>query len=143
MSVTKQLSILKEFSEYPKLRYSNLSENSAEDFYHKFLNDYFAEAFQTNVKLEVNIDYTAGYTSSFLDEAFGNLVFDFGLENVQKRLTIISTDEPYWLTMIHNETFPEWEKRRLENKTPKKTVSHSPWYRIVNNNLEKKVWINV
>ncbi|HKC04920.1 MAG TPA: STAS-like domain-containing protein [Patescibacteria group bacterium] len=139
----KLLSIFREFSEFPKLRYSKLSENSAEKFYHDLLNSRFAEALQADEKLELNIDYTAGYTSSFLDEAFGNLVYDFGLDAVNENLIIISKDEPYWLDMIKNETFNEWEKRRIDNKPPIKTVSHPAWFRLVNNKLEKKVWVNV
>jgi len=134
---------MKEFSEYPKLRYSSLSENSAEKFYHDFLNERFAEAFLVNLKLEVDIDNTAGYTSSFLDEAFGNLVFDYSFDVVNTNLIVISNDEPYWLDMIKNETFPEWEKRRKDKKPPQKTTPHPAWYRLVNNKLEKKIWINV
>jgi hypothetical protein len=136
-----KLNILNEFSEYPKLRYCTLSETSAEKFYHELLNERFGNAVIEKTDLEVNIDYTAGYTSSFLDEAFGNLVFDFGLETVNKHLVIISNDEPYWLDMIKSETFKEWQKRRKENNAPKKTKSHLPWYRFVDNTLGKKIWI--
>jgi hypothetical protein len=136
------INILTDFSEYPKLRYCDLSDNSAEKFYHNNLNEKFAISFQTKNVLEVNIDNTAGYTSSFLDEAFGNLVYDFSLEIVNKYLKIISTQEPYWLDMIYNETFKQWEDRRINNQPPRKTIMHFPWYRLVYGKLENKIWIN-
>lgn len=138
-----KISIMKDFSEYPKLRYCDLSDNSAEKFYHTLLNQKFYEAVSESEILEVDIDYTAGYTSSFLDEAFGNLVYDFTLEIVKKYLVIISVDEPYWLTMINNQTFKEWEDRRINKRMPKKTIRHAPWYRYINGLFEKKNWIDV
>lgn len=143
MSTITQISILNDFSEYPKLRYCDLSEDSAEKFYHTILNEKFAQALQNDGSLEVNLDNTAGYTSSFLDEAFGNLVFDFTLPVVKKSLLLISNDEPYWIDMIEKETFEEWEKRRISNTVPKKTVPHLAWYRMIDKKLEKKVWIDV
>lgn len=137
----KVLKIAKDFSEYPKLRYCNLSETSAEKFYHEMLNKAFAEAFSHNQTLVVDLDDTAGYTSSFLDEAFGNLVYDFSLEVVKSNIEIISKDEPYWIPMIENETFPQWEERRDVGKFPKITKSHNPWYRIEGNELIKKEWL--
>lgn len=143
MQMIDKLNILRDFSEYPKLRYETLSDNSAEKFYHECLNSRFADCFKFKKKLEVNIDKTAGYTSSFLDEAFGNLVYDFGLKNVIQFLIITSYDEPYWLDMINEETFPQWENRRIQNQEPKKTILHPPWYRFIDNNLELNIWINV
>jgi len=141
MVTTNSLSILQEFSEYPKLRYISLSADSAEKFYHELLNERFAEAYQKGEKLEVDIDHTAGYTSSFLDEAFGNLVYDFTLNVVQKHLVVKSLDEPYWKNMLTGQTFPEWEERRKKKQEPKKTASHQPWYRLIDNSLQKKAWI--
>ena len=140
MQLNIHLSILNDFSEYPKLRYCSLSEDSAEKFYHEKLNAAFEDAYSKKIILVVNIDYTAGYTSSFLDEAFGNLVYDFGLNLVKDFLKIISEDEPYWIDMIANETFPQWEERRKKGQEPKKTCIHSPWVRIINNISEKKIW---
>lgn len=133
--------ILSDFSEYPKLRYCDLSDNSAEKFYHNILNERFAVAYEGNIILEVNIDNTAGYTSSFLDEAFGNLVYDFSLEVVKKYLVIVSLQEPYWLDMLYNETYNQWEARRKNNQQPKKTTAHSPWFKLIDGKLERKNWI--
>lgn len=130
------------YSKSPGPRYCRQGDDSGEDFYHKILNDKFKEAFEKKLKLEINLDGPDGYASSFLDEAFGNLVFDFGLDNVQSRVQIISEEEPEWIEMIEKETYVQWEERRKENKAPLKTDDHDEWYRFVNNSFEKKRWIN-
>src|SRR5690606_36087113 len=118
-----------QYTEYPGPRYCNQGDYSGEDFYHVILNPKFAEAFEESKKLVVDLDSTAGYASSFLDEAFGNLVYDFRLENVTKFLEIISKQEPDWKDMIINEVFNDWESRRISDKSPRKTVRHEEWYR--------------
>ncbi|EKJ85530.1 uncharacterized protein DUF4325 [Leptospira meyeri] len=120
---------VKDFSEFPGLRHCKISANSGEEFYHKVLNSEFKKAIDNNFKLIINIDNTAGYAPSFLDEAFGNLIFDFSLEEVKKRLEIISHQEPDLKIMIEKETFEQWEKRRINNQKPKKTIKHKKWFR--------------
>ena len=120
------------------------NDDSGEDFYHKILNEKFKKAFDEKVELEVNLDGPDGYASSFLDEAFGNLVFDFGLKNVKSRVKIISNEEPEWIEMIEKETFNEWERRRTNNQPPKKTAEHEGWWRFDfdKNSTEKQKWID-
>ena len=134
------INIASEFSEFPGLRHYNISDHSGEVFYHSILNPKFAQAYQNNEKIQIDIDSTAGYASSFLDEAFGNLVYDFTLEVVLEKIIIISEQEPHWKEMILNQTMPEWEKRRKNNKQPKVTKEHQPWYRLVNKKLILDVW---
>jgi hypothetical protein len=134
------LSVLENFSEFPALRHCNISDNSGEDFYHKVLNSAFKEAYEKGEKLRVNLDNTAGYASSFLDEAFGNLVFDFTLEIIKKNVEIISDQEPHWKEMIENQTYNQWESRRIEKKNPKVTKEHEAWFRLENNTLKAQVW---
>jgi len=136
----KTIKILTDFNEYPGLRNCSISENSGELFYHKILNGQFAEAFRTNNKLVVDLDGTGGYASSFLDEAFGNLVYDFTLEIVNNILEIISLEEPHWKSMIEEETFKQWETRRLNNQAPKVTASHDSWFRNVGGKLVEDIW---
>lgn len=133
--------IIIEYTEYPGPRYCDQGESSGEDFYHTQLNSAFLKAIKSNYKLKVVLDGTAGYASSFLDEAFGNLVYDFTLEKIKKHLVIISEEEPDWKKMITNETFIEWEQRRLNKKPPKKTTLHKEWSRFQNNEFNSKVWI--
>ena len=136
----KSISILKYFSEFPALRHCNISDNSGEEFYHKILNNGFKEAYERDEKLVIDLDNTAGYASSFLDEAFGNLVFDFTLGVVKKHIEIISNQEPHWKEMIETQTYLQWEGRRKDKKNPKVTKEHSPWYRLINNELKLDTW---
>lgn len=136
----KTISVLNDFSEIPGLRNCSISADSGEKFYHKVLNKSFKEAYEEGEKLQVDIDYTDGYASSFLDEAFGNLVFDFTLEIVKKYIEIISNEEPHWKKMIENETFLQWEKRRKNNERPIVTENHEAWYRLVDGNLKSEIW---
>lgn len=126
--------------EYPGLRNCNISDDSGEEFYHSYLNKAFYDVFEKKENLVIDLDGTAGYASSFLDEAFGNLVYDFTLENVKKYVSIKSSEEPHWKSMIETKTFIEWEKRRREGKRPTVTQNHLPWYRIQEGVMERKVW---
>lgn len=138
---TIMIRIFEDFSEYPGLRTINLSDNSGEDFYHKILNEKFYEAVSRNKKLVVDLDSTSGYAPSFLDEAFGNLIYDFSRKVVENSLELISTEEPSWIEMLRDTTFNQWEERRVKNQQPKVFVKHKPWYRFVSGKYEKDVWI--
>lgn len=138
---TKTLKILTDFSEYPGIRYSTQCEKSGEEFYHECLNGKFTSAYRNNEVLCVDLDGSAGYPPSFLDEAFGNLIYDFSLEIVVKHINIISNDEPDLKDYITNKIFPSWQERRNSNKEPKKTKLHNKWFRISKDKLEEEVWI--
>lgn len=136
----KTIHIVTDFSEFPGLRNCDISENSGEEFYHRILNPAFAKAWQDRSKLLINLDNTAGYASSFLDEAFGNLVYDFSLAVVQGGVEIVSNDEPHWKKMIADQTYKEWERRRKNGEKPKVTKVHEAWHRLVDAELICKVW---
>lgn len=114
-----------DYSEYPGPRYNNQGPFSGEKFYVEKLNPVFSGCYKNKSALVVNLDRTAGFASSFLDEAFGQLTYDFGESNVKELLNIESIDEPEWPSMIFNETIPQWEKRRQKHETPKSTFSYS------------------
>lgn len=136
----KTISILNDFSEFPGLRHCNISANSGEEFYHDVLNREFRNAYIENCKLTINLDNTSGYASSFLDEAFGNLVYDFSLDIVRNHIVIISDQEPHWKDMIENQTYIQWEDRRKNKQNPKVTKEHEEWFRMIDNKLECKIW---
>lgn len=136
----KTLSVARNFSEYPGLRNCDISEDSGEKFYHDVLNTEFFKALQIKEKLTVDLDNTTGYAPSFLDEAFGNLVYDFTLPIVKKFIEIISKQEPHWKNMIEQKTYPQWEQRRKNNESPRVTLSHPAWYRLTNDVISHNVW---
>ncbi len=137
-----EFNIHRDYSEDTGIRHSKFSETSGEDFYHEKLNGIFYECYTRGETLYLELDGgDDGYTPSFIDESIGNLVYDFTLEVVKRLLTVVSTWEPYWLTLIEKTTYPEWEHRRLIGKHAKITKLHGPWYRLVNEKIEKRVWI--
>ena len=136
----KTLSIVDKYSEYTGLRHCDISDYSGEDFYHKVLNREFKSALEAKQKLFIVLDGVDGYASSFLDEAFGNLVFDFNLNYVKKFVEIISNQEPHWKEMIESKTYIEWENRRKKGQNPKVTESHEAWYRIIDDEIKLQVW---
>lgn len=111
-----------DFTEYPGPRYIEQGPDSGELFYEEILKPHFEKIREKTTNeiciLRVNLDNTAGYASSFLDEAFGNLAYDYGQEFVINHLDIISTQEPDWIDIIKNQTIPEWNYKRL-NGIPK------------------------
>lgn len=143
MEKQKQLILISEYSKSPGPRYCYQGDDSGEDFYHSQLNEKFKISIDLECKLIVNLDGPDGYASSFLDEAFGNLVYDFGLERVSKHVEFISLEEPEWIDMLVNETYVQWESRRVNNQPPKKTTEHEGWWRFnyQTNQSEKGKWI--
>ncbi|MGM9508576.1 STAS-like domain-containing protein [Larkinella sp. GY13] len=93
----KQLivNIAKEFTKTPGPRYIWEGEFSGELFRQKILTDKFHQAVDQNSTLVVQLDGTAGYGTSFLEEVFGGLAREEGIKKVQKYLEVISNDEPY------------------------------------------------
>lgn len=113
-----------DFTEYPGPRYDGQGPESGEKFYVEKLNPAFVKCFKENKKLVVNLDGTAGFASSFLDEAFGQLTYDFGESLLKEVLQIDSNDEPEWRRMIMEETIPQWQKRREQGQAPVATMKY-------------------
>ena len=136
------LNIANDYSLYTGLRYCNISDFSGEDFYHKMLNEKFKQALDRNEKLEVVFDDVQddGYSPSFIDEAFGNLVYDFSAEVVSDNIILRSEKDPHIKYLINEITVPKWEKRREKGEAPKKTKRHEPWFRKVENEYIKNEW---
>lgn len=113
-----------DFTEYPGPRYDNQGPESGEKFYVEKLNPLFLECYKGGKLLVVNLDGTAGFASSFLDEAFGQLAYDFGASLLDEYLRIVSSDEPEWPRMIKEETIPQWLKRREHGPIPLTTMKY-------------------
>ena len=105
-----------DFTEYPDVRYIDQDENSGEQYYYDVIKPNFEIALSKNEKLVVDLDNTAGYASSFLDEAFGNLVYDFDFDKIKSHLKIISTQEPDWENIILNDMLILWKEKKDNDK---------------------------
>lgn len=84
-------------------RYIRLGPFSGEAFYLQHLKNKFELAKGSGVKLHVYLDGTNGYGSSFLDESFGRLARDFGVESVNETID------------FHTEVF-SWQVKYLKEE---------------------------
>jgi hypothetical protein len=84
-----------DFTPYPGGRSRSCGSHSAEEFYEEHLQPKFNKAVIEDKILIVDLDGAAGYAGSFLDEAFGRLGREFGLEECKKRLEITGKEERY------------------------------------------------
>ena len=97
----KKYSIAKEYSRYPGPRYEWQGERSGQHFLETVLLDMFDEAVSSGEVLEINLDCTVGYGSSFLEEAFGGLVRKRDKSLVKKHLSFVSEEEEYLIDEIN------------------------------------------
>ncbi|EKO33197.1 STAS-like domain-containing protein [Leptospira santarosai] len=86
-----KIKISKDFSDVVGHRSVSDGPNSGEEFRKKFLEPAIAN--NEIEKIEIDMDDTWGYPSSFLEEAFGGLVRLFGKEIVEMKIRIISNQD--------------------------------------------------
>jgi hypothetical protein len=103
-----ELKFTKDFTPYPGGRSRSTGDHSAEEFYEDVLQGKFKQAVDEDKILEINLDGAAGYAGSFLDEAFGRLGHEFGLDECKKRLEFITEEEPYLKDEIF-QSIEEWD----------------------------------
>ena len=87
---TKIVNIGGEFSKFPGGRFLSDGPFSGERFRTKY-----AKVIKENDKVVFQLDYTAGYGSSFLEEAFGGLVRDEKLtaEELHRKIDFETDDD--------------------------------------------------
>ena len=92
-----KIKIAKDFSANPGPRSRDEGEFSGEQFREEVLLPKVRQALLGGENLEIDLDGTAGYGTSFLEEAFGGLIRDKVLtyDDAKKRLTFISVEEDY------------------------------------------------
>jgi hypothetical protein len=86
-----------EWTRTPGPREIKQGEWSAERYNQEILRPAFDRVLKSGGVLTVDMDGTAGYLPSFVDETFGGLARDFGTETVIKHLKIVYNDDPYTL----------------------------------------------
>ena len=95
---------------------------SGEEFYTSILNKTFADCYRDSKELVLYLDEVSGYPSSFLDEAIGELVYDFSEKIVSKLLKYETVMFKRRVKQVLEETMPQWEERRIKGDV----VIHSP-----------------
>lgn len=97
-----KIKIAKDFSLTPGPRYIKEGLNSGELFRNEILFPMLKKAIEEDIKIVVDLDGTAGYGTSFLEEAFGGLIreekMDYNL--ISSKIEIISNEEDFLIDDI-------------------------------------------
>ena len=92
--------IAKDFTIKPGPRTIKEGNDSGELFLNKILRAAFKNSLAEKEILVVNLDNTAGYATSFLEESFGGLQRENPKLKLEEHMKFISHDEPYLLDEI-------------------------------------------
>ena len=86
-----KVNVAEDFTRYPSGRYKKNGNTSGEEFRERLLEPHLKKG----ESIEVFLDGTIGYGSSFLEEAFGGLVRSLGTsaEDILKKISFISRDD--------------------------------------------------
>ena len=95
---------IKDFSACPGPRYVVEGEYSGEQYRGEILEPSLRECIQNDMTLTVDLDGTAGYGTSFLEEAFGGLIrkCNYEYSKIKSVLRLKSDEEPYLIEDIEN-----------------------------------------
>jgi hypothetical protein len=97
------IKIADEYTRHPGPRFRDEGAHSGEEFREKYLLPKFLEARASGQKLMIDLDGVEfGYPASFLEEAFGGLARDEGINEVNETLVFRSIDEPSLERKIRN-----------------------------------------
>ncbi len=105
-----KIKIAKDFTVTPGARNYKDGPFSGEEFYDTLLKNRYLEAVGQGVKLEIDLDGTDGYASSFLNEAFSLLGNEFNPDDVYKNLIIISKEVPKYIIKIKESIYERRKK---------------------------------
>lgn len=94
----------------PGPRYKRLGPSSGEEF-----REWLLKELSRDHELEVNLDDTEGFGSSFLEEAFGGLVREGVSMEIIKGIKFVSDEEPELIEEIQEYIDDELAKRELKN----------------------------
>ena len=95
------LNIAKDFSRCPGARYPDEGDNSGQEFRNNFLKPKIQEALEKGLRLKIILDGSAGYSTAFLEEAFGGLVREDGFTLEQLAIIdYVSDEDPTYIDDI-------------------------------------------
>ncbi|MCL2219098.1 MAG: STAS-like domain-containing protein [Chitinispirillia bacterium] len=107
-----KIKIAKDFSRIPGARLPEEGDFSGQEFRQQILLPKLREAIEKKIKLEIDLDGTAGLGTSFLEESFGGLIridkMDYNL--VKGTLLFISNDDPEYIDEIYHYLKDAYEK---------------------------------
>lgn len=109
------INIAKDFSRCPGARYPEEGNYSGQEFREQLLSPKLTIARETGVHLVIIMDGSAGYATSFIEEAFGGLVREgrFTLEQILDTITIVSEEDPSYIDDAKAYMKNAWEHRKV------------------------------
>lgn len=105
----KRINIAQDFSVALGGRWKRIGPKSGEEFYDDILLPAYEEAKCNNEKLIICLDGTKGYPSSFLDQSFGELAREKGVQDVKKIIKFETKVFPWVVDYIKTEI---WDKTK-------------------------------
>lgn len=103
MKIIEEINIAKDFTETLGARVITDGDYSAQIFYRNHLQPKFKVVLAKNGLLEINLDDTYGYPSSFISGSFGRLSIEYGAKTVLSHIVFKSEDDPLMEEIIKNE----------------------------------------
>ena len=97
-----KIGVANDFSKYPGARYKTDGDFSGQEFYEVILKPNLSKIWaDSNSAINLNLDGTFGYASSFISEIFTSVVRDFkDKELIKKKIVLTSNDEPLLVRTI-------------------------------------------
>lgn len=97
-----KIKIAEDFSVTPGARHPEEGEYSGQEFRETVLLPKLKEAIRNGERLVIDLDGTAGYGTSFLEEAFGGLIREehISYDDIKKTLDFISDEDPEYIDEI-------------------------------------------
>ncbi len=90
-----KINIAKDFTQFPGPRYKNQGPGSGQEFRENHLEPAFLKARETSGQVTIELDgLKYSYPTSFLEEAFGGLARQYGIDEVERILRFVSANEP-------------------------------------------------
>lgn len=97
------ITISVDFSRIPGARFPEEGDYSGQEFRQKILAPKLKEAIDSNQRLRVILDGTAGLGTSFLEESFGGLIRNDGFkyEIIMDKIELVSDEDPEYIDEIN------------------------------------------
>jgi len=103
----RAISVAKDFTRFPSGRLKGVT--SGEAFRERFLES----AIRAGESIEVDLDGTLGYSSSFLDEAFGGLVRTLGIApDALLAVLRIKSEDSQLVEEVKSYILDAWQRKR-------------------------------
>jgi|TARA_R100000501_G_C2629154_1_gene123687 hypothetical protein len=115
-----RINVRKDFSKAPGPRYKEEGKNSGELLRETILAPQLRKALESGSKLIIDLDGTAGFGTSFLEESFGGLIREdkFNYKDIKNIIEFISKEDPYLIEEIEEYLLDAKEEAQENRQAP-------------------------